>query len=332
MNRLLNILRPNEKSDRVPIILAPMAGITDSVFRSLCIEQGCDFTFTEMISAKGLHYKSAKTRELLRISPSERPCGVQLFGHESDILAEQIKSIYEAAEGDIAVFDINMGCPAPKITGNGDGSALMKNPVLAGKIIEAAVKSSPVPVSIKFRKGWDENSVNAVEFARMAENSGASFITLHGRTREQMYSGKADWDIIAEVVSKVNIPVIGNGDIFSGADAVGMLEKTHCAGLMAARGTQGNPFIFAEIRAALDNKDYIFPTDEERMDAALRHLTEYMAQHDAGAFINMRKHLAWYTKGLKGGAEFRRKVNSCANADELTALTEEFKKTVKNRQ
>lgn len=218
----------------IPVLLAPMAGITDPAFRRLCIEQGCDFTFTEMVSAKGLHYNNKKTKELIDISPVERPCGVQLFGHEPEIIADTAKRLSEELNADsassgnqkqIAVFDINMGCPAPKITGNGDGSALMRSPALAARIIEAAVRAVNIPVSVKFRLGWDADSINAVEFAKMAESSGAAFVTVHGRTRMQMYSGTADWDKIAEVVNAVRIPVIGNGDVFSGTDAAALAAK-----------------------------------------------------------------------------------------------------------
>lgn len=321
----------------LPVLLAPMAGITDPTFRRLCIEQGCDFTFTEMVSAKGLHFNNKKTKELIDISPVERPCGIQLFGHEPEIIADTAKRLAEelnsnaAPDGmqkQIAVFDINMGCPAPKITGNGDGSALMRSPALAARIIESAVRAVDIPVSVKFRLGWDENSINAVEFARMAESSGAAFVTVHGRTRMQMYSGTADWDKIAEVVNAVHIPVVGNGDVFSGADAVALAAKTGCAGIMAARGAQGNPFLFAEIRAALRGEVYTPPSNRTRLEAALRHISEYVASHGDGAFADMRKHIAWYTKGMYGSTELRRRVNNCGNAAELSELVRLFRDEV----
>ena len=321
----------------IPVLLAPMAGITDPAFRRLCIEQGCDFTFTEMVSAKGLHYNNKKTKELIDISPVERPCGVQLFGHEPEIIADTAKRLSEELNADsassgnqkqIAVFDINMGCPAPKITGNGDGSALMRSPTLAARIIEAAVRAVSIPVSVKFRLGWDADSINAVEFAKVAESSGAAFVTVHGRTRMQMYSGTADWDKIAEVVNAVRIPVIGNGDVFSGTDAAALAAKTGCAGIMAARGAQGNPFLFAEIRAALRGEDYVPPSARARLDAALRHISEYVAAHGDGAFADMRKHIAWYTKGMYGSTELRRRVNNCGSTAELSELVRRFRDEV----
>lgn len=327
---LIKILKPNSchEPGYIPVLLAPMAGVTDFAFRSLCISMGCDFTFTEMISAKGIHYNNKKTQELLQISDIERPCGVQLFGHESDILAETASRLYEESKGSISVFDINMGCPAPKITSNGDGSALMKSPLLASKIISAVVNASPLPVSVKFRMGWDENSINAVEFARMAEESGASAITVHGRTRMQMYSGHANRDIIAKVVANVRIPVIGNGDIFSSDDAKAMLS-TGCAGLMVARGAQGNPFIFSELRAALDGRSYTPPTDAEKLRIACTHIDSFMdnaiKQHrNPAVFVELRKHIAWYTKGMQGANELRRRVNTCACSDELKEMLEKF--------
>ena len=221
-----------------------------------------------------------------------------------------------------------MGCPAPKITGNGDGSALMRSPALAARIIEAAVRAVNIPVSVKFRLGWDADSINAVEFAKMAESSGAAFVTVHGRTRMQMYSGTADWDKIAEVVNAVRIPVIGNGDVFSGTDAAALAAKTGCAGIMAARGAQGNPFLFAEIRAALRGEDYVPPSARARLDAALRHISEYIAAHGDGAFADMRKHIAWYTKGMYGSTELRRRVNNCGSTAELSELVRRFRDEV----
>lgn len=323
---LMKLLKPKQtySGDYTPVLLAPMAGITDSAFRRLCIAKGCDFTFTEMVSAKGIHYNNKKTQELISVSPQERPCGVQLFGHEPEIVAETARRVYDSYGDDIGVIDINMGCPAPKITGNGDGSALMRNPPLAGRIIEATARSVPIPVSVKFRMGWDESTVNAVEFSHIAEESGTAFMTIHGRTRMQMYSGTADWDIIAECVQAVGVPVIGNGDVFSGEAALRLKAHTGCAGIMAARGAQGNPFLFAEIRAALDGKQYIPPTETERLDAALMHIREYLAVHSAGAFVELRKHVAWYTKGMYGGAELRRRVNGCSDATELIKMVEDF--------
>ena len=328
--KLFSILKPGKaySADCLPpVLLAPMAGVTDSVFRRICIEKGCDFTFTEMVSANGLHYNNKKTQELISISEAEKPCGVQLFGHDPEIIAETVERLFDKLvdSSGVSVVDINMGCPAPKITSNGDGSALMKNPVLAGKIIESAVKASPVPVSVKFRKGWDGEHVNAVEFAKIAENSGAAFMTVHGRTRMQMYSGTADRGIIKAVVDAVSVPVIGNGDIFTAESALAMLEETGCAGIMAARGAQGNPFLFAEIKAALTGASYMEPTPVEKLDAALTHFTEYVAEHGGGSFVDMRKHVAWYTKGMYGGTELRRRVNDCADGEELVRIVRDFR-------
>ena len=310
---------------KLPVVLAPMAGVSDSVFRRICVEHGCDFTYTEMVSAKGLFYGGSKTKSLLAVSPAERPCAVQLFGSEPDIVSDMIKRIADETAGDIAMIDINMGCPMPKITGNGEGSALMRDIPKAARLMEAAAKASPLPVSCKFRKGWDEKSANAVEFARAMEQSGAALLTVHGRTREQLYHGRADRDIIARVVEAVSIPVFGNGDIFSGESALTMLETTGCAALMVARGAQGDPFIFSEIKAALLGENYERPSEKARLDTAIRHIEEYVSGHGSGAFVDMRKHIAWYTKGMYGSNELRRRVNNCSDAETLTALIRAFR-------
>ncbi|MBR3382978.1 MAG: tRNA dihydrouridine synthase DusB [Clostridia bacterium] len=302
-----------------------MAGISDSVFRRICVEHGCDFTYTEMVSAKGLFYGGKKTEALLRVSEEERPCAVQLFGSEPDIVADMIRRIYEESSGGVSMIDINMGCPMPKITGNGEGSALMRDIPKAARLMRAAASASPLPVSCKFRKGWDDSSVNAVEFARAMEESGASLVTVHGRTREQLYHGPADRGVIAEVVAAVTIPVIGNGDIFSGQDALDMLSETHCAGVMVARGAEGNPFIFDEIRAALDGRPYAPPTDRERMSEALRHAELFLAEKDPRLFPELRKHMSWYTKGMRGALELRREVNTARTPERLLELVREFR-------
>lgn len=303
-----------------PVVLAPMAGISDAVFRRICVEHGCDFTYTEMVSAKGLFYGGHKTKDLLRVDPAERPCAVQLFGSEPNIVADMIKRIADESAGNIAMIDVNMGCPMPKITGNGEGSALMKDIPKAAAVMEAAAKASPLPVSCKFRKGWDAEHVNAVEFAKAMEASGAAAVTVHGRTREQLYHGPADRGIIAEVVEAVSIPVIGNGDIFSGEAALDMLNETRCAGLMVARGAQGNPFIFDEIRAAIDGLPYAPPTDYERMSEAVRHAELFLKEKDPRLFPELRKHMSWYSKGIRGALELRRMVNVARTPDELLSL------------
>lgn len=326
--RLFSILKKGGAApDRAPLLLAPMAGITDSVFRKLCVFEGADSTFTEMVSASGIHFNNRKTKELISIAEEEKPCCIQLFGHDPAVIAETVKRIFDelADEKDVACVDINMGCPAPKITSNGDGSSLMREPLLAGRITEAAAKASRVPISVKFRKGWDDESVNAVEFARIMENSGAAFLTVHGRTRMQMYSGLADRELIARVVDAVALPVVGNGDIFSAESARDMLEKTGCAGLMIARGAQGNPFIFREVRAMLEGAACEQPGEAERLDAALTHIKEYVDMRGGGSFVDMRKHIAWYTKGMYGSTELRRRVNNCSDVRELVELVSAFR-------
>lgn len=311
-----------------PVLLAPMAGVTDLAFREICRGMGADFSYTEMVSAKGLYYGSDRTASLLQASPAERPYGVQLFGAESDIVARMAAQLTEEAPEGLALIDLNMGCPARKITGNGEGSALMREPARAAKIIEATAKAAKLPVTVKFRKGWDENSINAVQFARMAEESGAAMLTVHGRTREQMYSGKADWDIIAAVKAAVRIPVIGNGDIFSGADALAMKAHTGCDGIMVARGAEGNPFIFAEIRAALSGKAYRPPTAAERIDAALRHAQRLVETRGERAIIEMRKHVAWYLSGMRGAGALRARVNTVSSLAELSDMLCKLKESL----
>lgn len=305
-----------------PILLAPMAGVTDLSYRALCKELGCDFTYTEMVSAKGLFYGGPGSAALLETDPSERPCGVQIFGREPDLMAEIAHRLCADNAGELALIDINMGCPAPKITSNGEGSALMLEPALAGRIIEAVAKASTLPVTVKFRKGFDESHVNALEFGRIAQNSGAAMVTIHGRTRAQMYSGRADWDIIGEVKAALSIPVIGNGDVFSGADALALRAHTGCDGIMVARGAQGNPFIFGEIKAALAGEAYTQPGEEQRLAMARLHLQRAVANKGQRAVIEMRKHVAWYLKGARGAAALRAKVNEAATLEEMLALLE----------
>ena len=305
---------------KFPIILAPMAGVTDLTYRALCKELGCDFTYTEMVSAKGLYYGGAGSAALLETAPNERPCGVQIFGREPELMAEIAGRLSEENNGELALIDINMGCPAPKITGNGEGSALMLEPVLAGRIIEDVAKASSLPVTVKFRKGFDDNHVNALEFGKIAQESGAAMVTIHGRTRSQMYSGKADWDIIARLKAELSIPVIGNGDIFSGTDALAMRAHTGCDGVMVARGAQGNPFIFKEIKAALCGEPYTPPSEREKLDMAMAHLRRAVEHKGQRAVIEMRKHVAWYLKGIKGAAALRSQVNAANTLEEMLAL------------
>lgn len=301
------------------VFLAPMAGVTDLPFRILCKEMGCGLVYSEMVSAKGILYDNKNTTELLEIDPKERPVAVQLFGSDPEILGAMAKKIEPYP---IDIIDVNMGCPAPKIVKNGEGSCLMKTPELVGKIVKSLVESQSKPVTIKFRKGFDDDHVNAVEIAKIAEANGASAVAVHGRTREQYYSGKADWDIIKQVKAAVNIPVIGNGDVFSPQDAKNLLEHTGCDAIMVGRGAQGNPWIFKRILHYLETGELLpEPTAEERVEKALRHsqmLIDYKGEYIG--VREMRKHMAWYMKGLPGAAELRGKLNHAETMAQLEEL------------
>ena len=301
------------------VFLAPMAGVTDLPFRILCKEMGCGLVYSEMVSAKGILYDNKNTTELLEIDPKERPVAVQLFGSDPEILGAMAKKIEPYP---IDIIDVNMGCPAPKIVKNGEGSCLMKTPELVGKIVKSLVESQSKPVTIKFRKGFDDDHINAVEIAKIAEANGASAVAVHGRTREQYYSGKADWDIIKQVKEAVNIPVIGNGDVFTPQDAKNLLEYTGCDALMVGRGAQGNPWIFQRILHYLQTGEILpEPTGEERVEKALRHaqmLIDYKGEYIG--VREMRKHMAWYMKGLPGAAELRGKLNYAETMEQLEEL------------
>ncbi|MBQ3912857.1 MAG: tRNA dihydrouridine synthase DusB, partial [Lachnospiraceae bacterium] len=290
------------------LALGPMAGITDMPFRLLCKEQGADLIYSEMVSAKGIHYNNKNTGDLLRCDEAERPVALQLFGSEPEIMAETAARIEER---NFDIFDINMGCPVPKVVNNGEGSALMKDPALAGRIVEAMVRVVKKPVTVKFRKGFDSDHVNAVEFAKVLESAGAAAIAVHGRTREQYYSGRADWDIIKQVKAAVSIPVIGNGDIFSPKDAEAMFDETGCDAVMVARGAQGNPWIFARIKHYLDTGEELpKPAFDEVLAMIHRHadmLREYKGEDTA--VREMRKHVAWYTEGFPYSAKLRGRIN-----------------------
>lgn len=302
-----------------PVILAPMAGVTDSPFRLLCREMGAGGLITEMVSAKALFYRNKNTFPIMAFEPEEKPIGIQIFGSEPELMGEMAAKLEEKG---YAFIDINMGCPVPKIVSNREGSALMKNPVLAGEIVAAVRRSVSLPVTVKFRKGFDGDHVNAVEFARRMEDSGADVVAVHGRTREQYYSGKADWDIIRQVKEAVSIPVIGNGDIFKGSDAVAMRDQTGCDGIMAARGARGNPWIFREIRSALLGEPVPGrPGREEVVDMILRHAR--LAVDFKGEYTGireMRKHVAWYTVGMRGAARLRQQVNQVSTLSQLEEL------------
>ncbi len=302
------------------IFLAPMAGITDLTFRKICRDFGAGLTYTEMVSAKGLYYKDKKTPELLALSDNEKPSAAQIFGSEPDII-ESVSAKALSYGSDI--LDINMGCPAPKIVNNGDGSAILKNPRLAGEIMRATVKGAGgAPVTAKIRSGWDDSSINAVEVAKILEDNGAAAIAVHPRTRMMFYSGKADWSIIAAVKKAVTIPVIGNGDIFCAQDAVDMFNQTGCDAVMVGRGAQGNPFIFSQINSLIKTGNAgSFPTPHERLNMALTHARGLCEEKgEIRGIKEARKHFAWYIKGLPGSTQLKVRlfeVNSLSEAEEL---------------
>lgn len=298
------------------VILAPMAGVSDLPFRLLCREQGSGMVCTEMISAKAILYGNKNTEELMQIHPGEGPVSLQLFGSDPDIISEMAKRIEEKP---FAVLDLNMGCPVPKVVNNGEGSALMKNPLLAGKIIEKTARAIQKPVTVKIRKGFDENCVNAAQLAHIAQESGAAAVAVHGRTREQYYSGTADWDIIAAVKQAVQIPVLGNGDVTDAASAQRMLAQTGCDGILIGRAAQGNPWIFREVTAALEGKEIPRkPEREELYRMIVRHAQLSCAcKGEYVAVREMRKHMAWYTTGLPHSSRLRRKINEMETMQQL---------------
>ncbi len=299
--------------------LAPMAGVTDRAFRELCVSFGASYVVGEMVSAKGLVYGSEKSRELLVLSEKERPAAVQLFGNEPETMAKAAKIAMEYSPD---IIDINMGCPAPKIAMNGCGAALMKEPELCGRIVRAVKDAVPVPVTVKLRKGWDKNTVNAVEVAKICEASGADAVTIHGRTREQQYMPAADWEIIKQVKRAVRIPVIGNGDITSAELAAEMVERTGCDMVMIGRGALGNPWIFSEISRLLGHDRPSLPvSDAERITVLLRHVArmcEYKGENVA--MREARKHAAWYFKGMRGAAALRKRAVEMNNYEDLIEL------------
>lgn len=301
------------------LILAPMAGVTDLPFRTLCKEQGCGLLCTEMVSAKAILYKNRNTREILEVCEEERPIAVQFFGSDPEIVSDMAHQI---EEGPYDIIDVNMGCPVPKVVNNGEGSALMKNPKLVEQLLTALVRKVRKPVTVKFRKGFDDNHVNVVELAKLAESCGVSAIAVHGRTREQFYSGQADWDIIRQVKEAVRIPVIGNGDIWGPVEAKGMLDETGCDGLMLARGARGNPWIFRRINHYLDTGELLpEPKPYEVGRMILRHAELQTAKKgESLGMKEMRKHIAWYTAGLPHSAVIRRESNTLEALEELRKL------------
>ncbi len=305
------------------VALAPMAGVTDLPFRLLCREQGCGLACTEMVSAKAIFYHNKNTAQLIATRPEEAPLAVQLFGSDPAIMAEMAALL---ADGPYDIIDVNMGCPVPKVVKNGEGSALMRNPRLAAEIIRAMVSRVKKPVTVKFRKGFNDQEVNAVDFAKCMEDAGAAAVAVHGRTREQYYRGKADWDIIRQVKEAVNIPVFGNGDIFQPEDAVRMLRETGCDGVMIARGAKGNPWIFRRtVHLIRTGEQLPLPTKGEVKAMIQRHaamLAEFKGE--LTAMREMRSHVAWYTAGFPNSAALRNEVSQVETMEELMGLLEKF--------
>lgn len=307
-------------ADRSIVCLAPMAGFSDRTFRLLCRERGADLVTSEMISAKGLLFMSEKTRALYLPQEGDAPYAVQLFGSEPETLAKAVKIVERDLGEKLCSIDLNMGCPAPKIAGNGDGSALMRDPALAGRIVRATVDASHVPVSVKFRKGWNAESENAEEFARVCEENGAAFLTIHGRTREQMYAGLADRACMARVKRAVKIPVIANGDVHDAKSALDTLRETGCDGVMIGRGALGNPFVFEEIVCALEGRSYTQPSWDERRELAMRHARMALGEKGDHAIIELRKHLSFYLRGIQDAAKLRTRINACRTLEELQQI------------
>ena len=307
------------------LLLAPMAGVTDEALRTLCLEQGADVTYTEMVSAKALSFANQKTRHLLNMAEGEDQVAVQIFGHEPDVMAREAAWVAQTMGQKLAYLDVNMGCPARKIAGKGDGSALMKDPELAARIIASICAAVPdVPVTCKFRRGYYQDQETAPEFAKRMEQAGAAAVAVHGRFAQQMYNGSADWGVISRVREAVNVPVIGNGDVRSGADALRMVRETGCHAVMIARAAEGNPWIFAQAKAALAGQpEPPKPTLDERVAMARRH-AQLLSQREGKNLVRMRKHAAWYMTGLPGASVARGKFNQCVTLEDFNAVFDEL--------
>lgn len=317
-----NVYIGDKERDECPLILGPMAGVCDMPYRMLCAENGADLVYTEMVSAKGILYNNKNTKDLLRISPDERPVALQFFGSDPLILADMAKKVEHL---DFDILDINMGCPVPKIVNNGEGSALMKNPKLIGEIVKSVSNAISKPVTVKIRKSFDNENINAVEVAKIAEANGAAAIAVHPRSRAEYYFGHSDWSVIGDVVSAVDIPVIASGDVKNYEDAKAVREQTGCAGIMIARAARGNPWIFGDIKAALRGENVPIRGTLEVRNMILRHAQMMIDfKGEFTAMREMRKHVAWYTTGFKNSAKLRLKVNEVESFEQLKGLLDEY--------
>lgn len=307
------------------LILAPMAGVSDEVFRQLCIEQGATLTYTEMVSAKALSYANEKTANLLQLAPNEDVVSVQIFGHEPEVMAAQAAEIEDMLAEKLFAIDINMGCPARKIAGKGDGSALMRDPELASRIISSVSKAISHPLTVKFRRGFEEGDETAVEFARMAEGSGASALAVHGRYAQQFYRGSSDWGTVTRVKEAVSIPVVGNGDVKNGADAKAIMEQTKCDAVMIGRASEGNPWVFRDASSIMSGgPGYAGPSPSEKMAMATRH-AKLLSERTGRNIVRMRKHAMWYVAGMKDAAAARREINKAVTFEDFATIFEEVR-------